>query len=227
MLKVVNTDVLMHFGIASVRMEAKSEEAIGLFWVAYQNVFSFLFLRFDRKSWKTLDTKSQATMTNIGVTLVGRCVALSARQCPGAYDGPNVTRKKKPSFRLLDPSSKTATILMAPKEPTRQQLSSRLAYQSKTPAFLLKLQRQVAGRGAASDEDEPQYVQDEEGEEELDEFGRERRRPPIPERPKDDPHHSDEEDDEDEKPVIVVVKEGKHLSEREVENEKRRGEIQR
>lgn len=116
---------------------------------------------------------------------------------------------------------------MAPKEPTRQQLSSRLTYQSKTPAFLLKLQRQVGGRAPADDEYEPQ-IADDEGEGELDEFGRERRRPPVTETPKnDDPHHSDEEDKEDEKPVIVVVKEGKHLSEREVENEKRKGEIQR
>lgn len=110
---------------------------------------------------------------------------------------------------------------MAPKEPTRQQLSSRLTYQSKTPAFLLKLQKQVGGRAPADDEYEPQIANDEEGE--LDEFGRERRRPPVTETPKnEDPYHSDEEDAEDEKPVIVVVKEGKHLSEREVENENRK-----
>lgn len=48
------------------------------------------------------------------------------------------------------------------------------------------------------------------------------KRPAIPERPDDEPGSADE-DDLDEKPQIVVLKEGKHLSEREVENEKRRG----
>lgn len=47
-------------------------------------------------------------------------------------------------------------------------------------------------------------------------------RPPIPERPKEDPGSGDE--DVDEKPQVVVLKEGKHLTEREAENEKRKGE---
>ena len=105
---------------------------------------------------------------------------------------------------------------MPPKEPTRHQLSSRLAYNSQTPSFLLKLQNQVAGRATVDEEDEPQYLEG------LDEFGRERR-PPIPERPDDDERRSDDEDDADEKPVVVVLREGKHLTELEAKNERRKG----
>ena len=104
---------------------------------------------------------------------------------------------------------------MAP-EPTRHQLSARLAYNGQTPSFLVKLQNQVAGRGTADDEDEPQYLDS------IDEFGRERR-PPIPERPGHDKGGSDDEDDADEKPMVVVLKEGKHLTELEAKNERRRG----
>lgn len=50
-----------------------------------------------------------------------------------------------------------------------------------------------------------------------------RPRPAIPERPADDPGSADE-DDRDEGPQIVVLKEGKHLTAREVENIKRKGE---
>ncbi|KAH8100783.1 hypothetical protein BXZ70DRAFT_1071446 [Cristinia sonorae] len=103
------------------------------------------------------------------------------------------------------------------KEPTRAQLSSRLAYSSQTPAFLLKLQRKIAGQ-QDEDEDEPQY-------EDFEDDGSGRppipRRPAIPERPAEDPGSADE-DDGDEAPQIVVLREGKHLSEREVENEKRK-----
>ncbi|TCD64050.1 hypothetical protein EIP91_004599 [Steccherinum ochraceum] len=107
---------------------------------------------------------------------------------------------------------------MPPKEPTRAQLSSRLAYSAQTPAFLLKLQRKVGGH--QDDEDEPQYEDDE-----FEDDGSGRppipRRPAIPTRPDDDPGSADE-DDGDEAPQIVVVREGKHLSGREVENEKRK-----
>ena len=106
---------------------------------------------------------------------------------------------------------------MAPREPTRHQLSSRLAYSAQTPSFLLKLQNQVAGRPTdEEDEDEPQYLDG------VDEFGRERR-PPIPERPETDEKGSEDEDDVDEKPIVVVLKEGKHLTELEAKNEKRKG----
>lgn len=106
---------------------------------------------------------------------------------------------------------------MPPKEPTRHQLSSRLAYNAQTPAFLLRLQNQVAGRPTDEDEEDPQYVDG------VDEFGRERR-PAIPERPQDDERGSDDEDDAEEKPLVVVLKEGKHLNEEEAENERRKGE---
>lgn len=100
------------------------------------------------------------------------------------------------------------------KEPTRHQLSSRLAYNAKTPAFLLKLQQRIEGTGGEDEDDE------------FEDYGSGRppipRRPAIPERPDDDAGSADE-DDGDEQPQVVVLKEGKHLTEREVENEKRKG----
>ncbi|KAL1735105.1 hypothetical protein EV714DRAFT_280714 [Schizophyllum commune] len=110
---------------------------------------------------------------------------------------------------------------MAPKEPTRAQLSSRLAYNAQTPAFLRRFQNHVNGN---VDSDE------EEGDPEWEEVGGGRPaiprrpkddRPPIPTRPDEDPGSADEEAG-DEAPQIVVLREGKHLSAREVENEKRR-----
>lgn len=101
--------------------------------------------------------------------------------------------------------------------PTPHQLSSRLAYDSQTPSFLVKLQNQVAGRVTEDDEDEPQYLDG------MDEFGRERR-PSVPERPEADSRGSEDDYDEDEKPVVVVLKEGKHLTELEAKNERRKGE---
>lgn len=120
-------------------------------------------------------------------------------------------------FRLNHPFR--VTIEMGPKEPTRAQLSSRLAYQSQTPSFLLKFKNRMNGIG---DEDEEEY--DEEFEHIVD--GREpvprRPRPPIPERPEGDAG-SEDEDMGDEKPQVVVLKEGKHLTEREAEDMRRRG----
>lgn len=117
----------------------------------------------------------------------------------------------------------------APKEPTKAQLSSRLSYSQNTPAFLLRLQNKMAGVSAPEDEDEPKYEDDE-----FEDFARGSGRPPIPkrpadsrpaipERPADDPGSADE-DDGDEAPQVVVLKEGKHLTEREAENERRKGE---
>ncbi|KAF9532641.1 hypothetical protein CPB83DRAFT_847114 [Crepidotus variabilis] len=106
---------------------------------------------------------------------------------------------------------------MAPREPTRAQLSSKLAYQSHTPSFLQKLQNRMNG----IQEDEDEY-EDEEFEHVGD--GREpiprRPRPAIPERPEGDPG-SENEDDVDEKPQVVVLRAGKHLTEREAENVRR------
>ncbi|KIJ62879.1 hypothetical protein HYDPIDRAFT_93781 [Hydnomerulius pinastri MD-312] len=100
------------------------------------------------------------------------------------------------------------------KEPTRHQLSSRLQYQSRTPAFLQRLQNRVQGV-PDEDEDEPEYYDDGSGRPPIPV------RPAIPERPSDDPGSADE-DDGDEKPQVVVLKAGKHLTEREVENERRK-----
>ncbi|KAJ8072009.1 hypothetical protein PM082_015567 [Marasmius tenuissimus] len=103
------------------------------------------------------------------------------------------------------------------KEPTRAQLSFRLAYQQHVPAFLQKLQNKIAG---APDEEE-----DYDEEWEYDGSGRppipRRPRPAIPERPENQPG-SEDEDDGDEKPQVVVLKEGKHLTEREAENVRRK-----
>lgn len=104
------------------------------------------------------------------------------------------------------------------KEPTRHQLSARLAYNARTPTFLLKMQQRVSGARADDDDD------DDDDEYEHDGSGRPPipKRPAIPERPDDDPGSANE-DDGDEKPQVVVLREGKHLSAREVENEKRKG----
>lgn len=52
-------------------------------------------------------------------------------------------------------------------------------------------------------------------------------RPPIPTRPEDEREDGESEESGDEKPQVVVLREGKHLSEVEVENEKRKGETLR
>lgn len=103
---------------------------------------------------------------------------------------------------------------MASKEPTRHQLSSRLQYLSNVPAFLQKFHNKV--KGIEDDDEEPQYYDDGSGRPPIPV------RPAIPERPSDDPGSADE-DDEDEKPQVVVLKAGKHLTEREAENARRKG----
>ncbi|KAJ7170189.1 hypothetical protein C8R46DRAFT_1091478 [Mycena filopes] len=107
-----------------------------------------------------------------------------------------------------------------PKEPTRQQLSSRLQYSANTPRFLQKLQNRIAGVPDEDDyDDEGEYGG---GEYEPDDgSGRVPipRRPAIPERPDDDPGSADE-DQGDERPQVVVLRE-KHLTEREAENVRR------
>ncbi|EGO24876.1 hypothetical protein SERLADRAFT_468799, partial [Serpula lacrymans var. lacrymans S7.9] len=92
---------------------------------------------------------------------------------------------------------------MAPKEPTKHQLSSRLHYEQNTPAFLQKLQRRIAGDVDEDDEDE--YYDDGSGRPPIPQ------RPTIPERPDDDPGSANG-DEGDEKPQIV----------REAENERRK-----
>ncbi|EKM57791.1 uncharacterized protein PHACADRAFT_116105 [Phanerochaete carnosa HHB-10118-sp] len=101
------------------------------------------------------------------------------------------------------------------KEPTRYQYSNKLSYQSNVPAFLQRLQNKVSGT-ANDEDDDDEYEHDGSGRPPIP------RRPPIPTRPDDEPGIAGEDDQDDEAPQIVVLKEGKHLSEREVENEKRK-----
>jgi len=104
---------------------------------------------------------------------------------------------------------------MAPKEPTKHQLSARLTYSQQTPAFLRKLQSRVSGIPDEDSDENPEFEDDGSGRPPIP------RRPPIPERPSNDPG-SGEDDMDDEAPQVVVLKEGKHLSAREVESEKRK-----
>ncbi|KAH7098102.1 hypothetical protein BKA62DRAFT_403339 [Auriculariales sp. MPI-PUGE-AT-0066] len=120
------------------------------------------------------------------------------------------------------------------REPNKHQLSARLAYNSTTPAFLQRMQKQIGrqtGRKVGSYDPNDSEEEDQEAPqiefETLDE-----NRPAIPVRPKSPrPSNSSlkksnkddeiDEEPEDELPQIVVLKEGKHLSKEEAENEKR------
>jgi hypothetical protein len=113
-------------------------------------------------------------------------------------------------------SNKLLTTSMAPKEPTKHQLSARLSYSQNTPAFLRKLQSRISGIPGDDSDENLEFEDDGSGRPPIP------RRPPIPERPASDPG-SGNEDRDDEAPQVVVLKEGKHLSSREVENEKRKG----
>jgi hypothetical protein len=109
---------------------------------------------------------------------------------------------------------------MAPRsrDPTNAQLSARLRYaEGAAPAFLARMRAQVAGH-AYDGEDDPAYeFEDVEGREAIP------RRPAVPVRPDDGEGVLDEDDGEDEAPQVVVLREGKHLSGREAENERRKG----
>lgn len=109
---------------------------------------------------------------------------------------------------------------MAPKEPTRQQLSSKLSYSQHTPAFLQRLQNRIAGVPDEDEQEDPEWEDDGSGRPPIP------RRPAIPERPADDPGSADE-DNADEKPQVVVLRKGKHLTEREAENIRRSGQFLR
>ncbi|KAI0246959.1 hypothetical protein BJV78DRAFT_86245 [Lactifluus subvellereus] len=124
-----------------------------------------------------------------------------------SYDRDDVSNRG----RDKSPSAKS----MAPKEPTKHQLSARLSYSQHTPAFLRKLQSRVSGLPDENSDENPEFEDDGSGRPPIP------RRPPIPERPASDPG-SEDEDRDDEAPQVVVLKEGKHLSAREVENERRK-----
>ena len=132
---------------------------------------------------------------------------------------------------------------MPPKEPTKHQLSARLQFQSQTPAFLRAFQNRISGRRDDEDEDAPQvegeYYDSGKGEGAVDEFGRSVDRPLLDEfgrevrragsaeretnAKREETRRREMEEEEDEKPVVVVLKEGKHLTEFEAENERRKG----
>lgn len=134
---------------------------------------------------------------------------------------------------------------MPPKEPTKHQLSARLQFQSHTPAFLRAFQNRISGRREDEDEDAPQIEGESYGsgggEDDVDEFGRSLGRPQLDEFGREvrragsaeretmakkeemKKRGMEEEEEEDEKPVVVVLKEGKHLTEFEAENERRKG----
>ncbi|GAB1527443.1 hypothetical protein RhiXN_03432 [Rhizoctonia solani] len=138
------------------------------------------------------------------------------------------------------------------KGPTPHQISSRLQYSQGVPSFLRQLQSQVGGQlssqryGRGDNDDEPEIANmppdEEDGnvynpdwDRDVSSSGRPPipSRPPIPTRPgesskpnggRNGTPSEDEEDSGDEKPQIVVLKEGKHLSAKEVEREKRRAQ---
>ena len=132
---------------------------------------------------------------------------------------------------------------MPSKEPTKHQLSARLQFQSHTPAFLRDFQNRISGRRDDEDEDAPQIEREYDGsgrgEDDVDEFGRSLDRPRLDEYGREVRRDGSAEretkakreemkkrkmelEEEDEKPVVVVLKEGKHLTEFEAENEKRK-----
>lgn len=95
-------------------------------------------------------------------------------------------------------------------------MSSKLSYSQNTPVFLQKLKNRMAGIPDEEVESDPEFEDDGSGRPPIP------RRPAIPERPDNDPGSADE-DDGDEKPQVVVLREGKHLTEREAENVRRKG----
>ena len=114
---------------------------------------------------------------------------------------------------------------MSRKEPSRYQLSSRLQYnEGPVPSFLQRLRNQVAGidehdsQNDGDDDDEWETIS---GRPPIPRRPTTQRRPSPPHRPDDDPGSADG-DDEDEKPQVVVLREGKHMTAREAENERRK-----
>lgn len=118
---------------------------------------------------------------------------------------------------------------MSRKEPTRHQLSSRLAYSQSTPAFLQRLKNQVSGGSSYRDDEHAESAA-------FDEWEASSGRVPIPRRPqsehgdddanKDNDKNDFEEDEtDDEKPMVVVLKEGRHLSATEADDERRKGKF--
>ena len=116
----------------------------------------------------------------------------------------------------VDRTTLNTFAVMAARDPSRFGYLTRLSYETHTPAFLVKLQNRVAGVADDDDDDDDEFEDDGSGRPPIP------KRPPIPQRPRDQPGSADEDEDEgDEKPQVVVLK-GKHLTAREVENERRK-----
>lgn len=106
---------------------------------------------------------------------------------------------------------------------TKQQISAGITYEDNIPPFLRRMYAKQAGGSTRDDEDEDwDEWQASSGRPAIPRRPTPPERPAIPERPDDDPGSADE-DDEDEKPQVVVLKEGKHMTARDAENERRRG----
>lgn len=101
---------------------------------------------------------------------------------------------------------------------TPYQFKSGLAYNQTTPTFLQQFKNQATGR---SNDDNQEGYDDWEPESSSSAGASRNRRATPPSRPDDEPGSADEDDD-DERPQVVVLKEGKHLTALEVENEKRK-----
>lgn len=114
-----------------------------------------------------------------------------------------------------------------PPKTTNAQLRNKLQYDSGAqPAFLRAMRARITGKPDPSSYDEEGFTEDGGEWEQLDS-----NRPAIPRRSNVEPgvggSSRNDEDDEDEageeKPQVVVLRKGKHLSELEALNEKRRG----
>ncbi|KAF8751728.1 hypothetical protein RHS01_08433 [Rhizoctonia solani] len=120
------------------------------------------------------------------------------------------------------------------KGPTPHQISSRLQYSQGVPSFLRQLQSQVGGQlssqryGRGDNDDEPEIANmppdEEDGNVYNPDWDRTSRPAVDRQYRRNGTPSEDEEDSGDEKPQIVVLKEGKHLSAKEVEREKRRAQ---
>lgn len=168
-----------------------------------------------------------------GLVQSGLLACVSAKQCPLNNNYHYHTEFWQNLFlvRVHLPIPCCFSASMPPKT-TNAQYKNRLAYDSGTqPAFLRALQARISGKPDPTqwnrnDED------DDEGPGDADWEQLDSNRPAIPRRPDEpsgesrkgsNPNNVDEDDEfDDERPTVVVLKEGKHMTELEVTNEKRR-----
>lgn len=182
-----------------------------------------------RRPWTQLDSHFLTSTPQLSIltNLVYHCIF-----------SPRSQRQPWPFHAKMPPKQK---------EYTRQQLTRGLAFQDQTPNFLKAFQARVSGRGGGADDDDaPAIANDDEypdmdqsdsryeggdgGGVKLDEFGREIRmgseeremRAKVQEKKRWEKRMEEGDEEGDEAPLVVVLKEGKHLSAREAENERRK-----